>query len=177
MAELKDRYAASLFEMSMESAALEEHLKQALFLRENLEEERLPELLENPHIPDHDKLTLLKQRFGERISDELLGFLALMVEKGSETAIIPVLDAYLAMGNRRQGKAVAYVVSAVPLTPNQTEALRLVLAKKLNREIEMITSEDPDLIGGFYVHTDGKLIDMTVRTGLTNLRETLQRGG
>jgi F-type H+-transporting ATPase subunit delta len=177
MAELKDRYATSLFEMSLESGALDEHLSQALFLRDSLEKERLIEILENPHIPDADKRALLERRFGGRIPDDFMGLLLLMIEKGYESVILPTLDAYIDRGSGRRGKAMAYVVSAVALTAEQTEALRAVLSAKLGKEIEIMTSEDPDLIGGFYIHVDGKLIDQTVRASLTNLKETLQRGG
>ncbi len=177
MAELKDRYAAALFEMSLESGELDAHLAQASFVRDRLEKEQLAELLENPHIPNGTKQDLLEKLFGDQISGDLMGFLHLAVEKGREAIIIATLDAYIEMGDQHRGKAMAYVVSAKALRPEQVDALRALLSKKLGKRIELLTREDASLIGGFYIHVNGRLIDRTVRTHLRNLKESLRRGG
>ncbi|MGF7145194.1 F-type H+-transporting ATPase subunit delta [Anaerotaenia torta] len=176
MAELKDRYAASLFEMALETGELKSYFSQVSLLRDILEKEHLTELLENPHIPDATKRELLEKHFGGEISGDLMGFLRLMVEKGRESIILPTLDTFLELGNQHRGKTIAYVVSAVALRPEQVDALSGLLSKKLGKKAEILTREDPALIGGFYIHVDGRLIDRTVRTGLRNLKETLQRG-
>lgn len=176
MAELMDRYASVLFEMSLEADALEEHLAQAILLRARLEKEQLACLLEDPHIPDETKRELLEARFGDQIGDDLMGFLRLSVEKGREAAILPTLSAYIEMGESYRGRAVAYVVSAVALRPDQTDALGALLSRKTGKQVEILAREDPALIGGFYIHLDGRLIDQTVRTRLQNLKESLKRG-
>lgn len=177
MAELKDRYAAALFEMSLESGELESHFSQVTLLRERLEKEQLTGLLENPHIPNATKRELIERLFGGEIFSDLMGFLLLTVEKGRESMILPTLDAYLELWNQHQGKAMAYVVSAQALRPEQVDALSALLSRKLGKKTEILTREDPGLIGGFYIHVDGRLIDRTVRTELRNLKENLKRGG
>lgn len=177
MAQLKDRYAAVLFELSVQSGALEAHLAQATHLLERIETDRLNEILENRHIPDETKRQLLEKLFADELSPELMGFLHMAVEKGHEPLILPTLVAYLDLGERRRGKALAYVVSAAPLSAGQQEALGTVLSKKLGKPTELLVRVDPSLIGGFYIHVDGRLVDQSLRTRLQKLKEALKGGG
>ena len=177
MAELKDRYAAVLLEMSLESGELEAHLAQASLVRERLQKEQLAVVLENPHIPNATKRGMLDDFFGDRISSDLMGFLYLAVENGREAMILSTLDAYIEMGDRHRGKAMAYVVSAKALSPEQVDDLGALLSKKLGKRTEILNREDPSLIGGFYIHVNGRLIDRTLRTHLRSLKESLKRGG
>lgn len=177
MAALKDRYAAALLELSLESGHLEEHLAKAAAARETLERECLGDLLEDPYIPKESKLEVLEKLFGGSLPDELMGFLRLAVEKGRGAVILPTLSSYLRMGEQRGGKALAYVVSAKALSPEQTDAIGGLLSQKLGRQVQVLAREDPALIGGFSIRVEGRLIDQTVRTRLKNLTESLKRGG
>lgn len=176
MAALKDRYAVALFEMSLEAGALEQHLAQAVRLRERLEKERLIGLLENPHVPDAAKREMLASRFEGQLADELMGFLRLAIEKGREAMIMQTLSAYIEMAEGYRGRAAAYVVSAKALSHAQIEALSALLSRKMSKRVEVLAYEDPALIGGFSIHVEGRLIDRTVRTQLRNLAESLKRG-
>lgn len=177
MAELKDRYATALLEMSLERGELEETLVQANLLRGWLREEQLADLLANPHIPKAAKRELLENVFTGRLSNDLLGLLYLVVEKGRETVLPSALDAYITLGDRHRGRAAATLVSAVELRPEQVSAVKQALSKKLGKEIELSFRQDSALIGGFYVYVDGRLIDCSVRSRLQALKESLIKRG
>ncbi|NLL89022.1 MAG: ATP synthase F1 subunit delta [Firmicutes bacterium] len=89
---------------------------------------------------------------------------------------MPVLTEYIGRLNRRLGKIEARVVSAKPLTDQQVDRIRNVLAKKTSLQVEIYASVDPELIGGFYVLIDGNIFDGTVRTELEKMKESLKRG-
>ncbi|MGI6238965.1 MAG: ATP synthase F1 subunit delta [Christensenellales bacterium] len=177
MAELKDRYAAALYELSVEAGALDAHVEQAQFMLDALSAGDCADFLSHPHIPDDAKRSLLHTLFAGKIADSFLGFLHLAIEKSREGIILPTLTAYLARAKRAQGRLPARVVSAAPLTEDQLRALTDVLSRKLKKKVELAPRVDPALIGGFYVHVDGRLIDRTVRTQLYNLKESLMKGG
>ncbi|MGI6161242.1 MAG: ATP synthase F1 subunit delta [Christensenellales bacterium] len=177
MAELKDRYAAALFELSLESGMLEEHAKQAAIVRDALENERLQSFMQHPHIPDAAKRELLQSLFKDGVSDDLMGLLFLAISKSREAMIVPALTAYIDMKNRHTGKMVASVVSASQLSERQLSKLHAVLSEKTNKQVELLPRVDASLLGGFYIHLNGYLIDRTVRTQLSNMKESLKRGG
>jgi F-type H+-transporting ATPase subunit delta len=174
MADLKNRYAAALFEMSLESGRLDGHMAQAALVLDTLKNDRLESFLVHPHIPNATKHELLQTLFADKISDDLMGFLFLAVKKSREAIIAPALSAYIDMGNRHGQKTVAQVVSAQALGRDQLSALAAVLSKKLGKQVEIRPEVDPALIGGLYIHVDGHLIDRTVRTRLYNLKRELK---
>ena len=177
MAELVNRYASALFELSMESGALESHMAQADHVRGVLERGGLMGPLTNPNIPDLPKQELLQSVLSGQISSDLMGFLYLMIAKKREALILPALTAYLHMGNDEIGKTHAQVVSAHALSQEQLSALTAVLSKKLDKEVEADCRVDPDLLGGLYILVDGQIIDRSLRTQLKRLKDELKRGG
>lgn len=177
MAQLKDRYAAALFELSLESGMPEKHMEQAAMVKNVLEMDGCEDFLLHPHVPNTVKYEFLNSLFEEKISSELMGFLYLAISKSREAAILPAISAYIDLGNRHSGKVTAYVVSAADLRQEQLSGLEKLLSQKLEKQVEVKARTDPSLIGGFYIHIEGRLIDRTVRSRINNMKESLKRGG
>ena len=43
-------------------------------------------------------------------------------------------------------------------------------------EVEISLKTDPSLIGGFYVHVDGRLMDRTVKKYFSDLKDHIKKG-
>lgn len=177
MAELRERYAFALYELALEKGELEKMMEQAAVVAEELRRSRSLEFLAHPNVPESAKREYLNSLFSGKISEDLTRFLYLAVKNGHEAAILPALADFMDMAKEHGGKVAAFVVSAVPLREEQVSALRELLARKLGRQVEIQTQVDPSLIGGFYVHVGSRLIDLTVRSRLNNMREILRKGG
>ena len=72
-----------------------------------------------------------------------------------------------------QNRAIADVVSAVPLTAAQEARLRAVLIGRLGEDVEINSTVDPSVIGGVKVTVRDTVIDSTVRSSLDGLRVAL----
>jgi F-type H+-transporting ATPase subunit delta len=176
MAKLRDRYANALLEISEERGTLEKDLEQVIMVRDTLNSADVQSFLVHPHIPDSAKHQLFQKAFSDKLAKHIMGFLYLMVRKNRELLIVPALTEYIDSANRRFGKIEAKVVSAKPLTEEQTESIRMILSRQINMEIKIKTKVDPDVIGGFYILADGRIFDCTVRSELNKMRERLKRG-
>lgn len=176
MAKLKDRYADELLEISEENDTLEKDLEQATLVRDMLKSADVQTFLVNPQVSDSAKRQLFHKAFSEKLSWHLMGFLYLMVRNNRESLIVPALTSFIESINRRSGKIEAKVVSAKALTEKQIEAISIILSKKINMQVEVKATVDPDVIGGFYVLIDGRIFDSTVRSELNVMRERLKRG-
>ncbi|HHZ01462.1 MAG TPA: ATP synthase F1 subunit delta [Tissierellia bacterium] len=176
MAKLKDRYANALLELSKENGTLEEDLKNAVMIRDTLNNSDVLNFLKHPHVPDSAKHELFHTAFSEKLPEHLMGFLYLMVRKNREALIVPVLTEYIDRTNRLLGRIEAKVVSAKALTEKQIESIRKILVEKTNMQVEIETKVDPGVIGGFYILIGGRIFDRTLRSELINLRERLKRG-
>lgn len=176
MVKLKNRYANALVELSDENDSLEKDLEQAVLVRDLLSTDDVQAFLGHPNIPDSAKYELFQHVFSEQLTAHFTGFLYLMVRKNRESLIVPALTEFIKRTNRLLGRIEAKIVSARMLTKEQAESIRTVLSKQLNMQVEVTTTVDPDIIGGFYVLVDGRIFDGTIRSELHNMRERLKRG-
>jgi len=124
-------------------------------------------------VSTEDKKAIVKQLFEGKIEPITFNTLLLMFDKqrGGSVAALPRFfrerfDAY-----RKRVKVNVRTVMA--LGSDETEELRRVLAKATEREIEMETTLDPDLIGGLVVTVGDKVIDNSLRGRLEALARTL----
>lgn len=176
MAKLKDRYADELMEISEESGALAKDLEQALLIREIIESDDVQTFILNPQVSDSAKRQLFNKAFSGQLNWHLMSFLHNMIQDNRESLILPVLSEFVDRINRRSGKIEARVVAAKELSKQQIEAIRNVLSKKINMEVEVKASVDQKLIGGFYVLVDDHIFDGTVKSELNLMKERLKRG-
>jgi len=173
MAQLSSRYAAALFELSLERGLLNEYVEQAMMLRDLLSGEQCQQIITHPRINAKQKRSFFSTAFSGHVNDDFLGFLNLAVDKNREMFIVPVLTEFISLGNEHNRKATAYVVTAVPLKDKQASALVALLSKKLEKQVEIKQKVNPDIIGGLYVQVDGFYIDRTVKARLRDLKNDL----
>lgn len=176
MAQIEKRYTNALLEISKENDSLQMDLEQAVLLRDVLGSEEAQNFLKHPHIPDEAKISLFHKAFSVDNSKHLMGLLQLMVRKNRESFIIPVLTGFIEQVNKLLGKIEAKVVSAEVLATEQIESIRKILMKKLDVEVVIKATVDPDVIGGFYVLVDGNFFDATVRHRINNMKKRFYKG-
>lgn len=72
-----------------------------------------------------------------------------------------------------QNRTIADVVTAIPMTRVQEARLRAVLAQRIGTDIELNMKVDPSVIGGVRVSVRDLVMDSTVRSTVTGLRNRL----
>lgn len=80
------------------------------------------------------------------------------------------LDGYLTVAAALRDRAVAHVVTARPLTPEQAARLASALGRQLGREVTLQLAVDPEVIGGVRVTVGDELIEGTVADRLESAR-------
>ena len=175
MAQLSARYAAALLELALESGNTAQYRQQAVLIRDALREEECRRVLEHPHITGAKKKEFIDSIFAGNINGDLLGFLYLVIAKNREAFLVPGLNSFIDRLDKLSGRTGATVVSAVELSEKQVSALAELIGKKLGKQVEVSVQVDPSLIGGFYVHADGYLLDYTIKKRLREMKLSLQR--
>lgn len=175
MARLRDRYANALMDISIERGSLEEDLKQAVSICDAFKASDVQEYLIHPHIPNDTKKQFFQRVFHDNLSNNMMGFLHLMVNKNRESLIVISLEEYIKRANRKLGRIEARVVSATELSDTQLESIRKSLSKQTKMEVQINAEVDKDVIGGFYILVDGRIYDATVRNELNMIRKRLRK--
>ncbi|MBI4035047.1 MAG: ATP synthase F1 subunit delta [Candidatus Chisholmbacteria bacterium] len=69
----------------------------------------------------------------------------------------------------------AKVQTTIPLTPIQRRQLEDILSQTFHRPIKVKASLRPDLIGGMFIRIGDKVIDLSLKTKLDALQDSLVR--
>lgn len=170
-------YGDALFDLALEEDRIPEFKREATALRQIiLENEELSVLLDHPKITKEEKLEFIDKVFGGRASGEMLGFLHIIVEKGRQRDLIPVIEHFLHRVREHEGTGVARVTSAVALTRAQKEAVEDKLLKTTKYEsLEVDYEVSPEILGGLVIRIGDRIVDSSIKTQVENLSKQLSR--
>ena len=163
-------YGEALFELAVEegreASLLEEIMALKKILKENPDFEKL---MNHPKI-----LKVLDRVFKGELSDELTGFLRIIVTKDRYKEIDAILDYIILEIKKKKGIGIAYVTTAVPLNEaKQKEVEQKLLATTAFKKMEMHFQVEEGLIGGVIIRIGDRVVDSSIRTKLYEMRRQL----
>ncbi len=174
---ISKRYSVALFELAEETNKIDELNDEVEFMYNAIIGDKdFLTILNHPRISGEEKFKLFQEIFKDKISDEVLGLLSVVVVKNREAELVEIFAGFLELVRVHKGIATAYVHSATPLTTEQLTAIKEKLSEKLNKQIIIQADTNPELIGGVVINVDGKIIDNSIKTNLFNIKKTLIEG-
>ncbi len=172
---VSNTYGEALFELAVEEGKEDVFLDEIVVIQQAIKEN--PDFsrpMEHPQILKEQKLEVLENVFKGRISDELMGFLSLIVTKDRYDEIDGILEYYVNGIKALKGVGVASVKSASELSENlKKEIEKKLLETTSYKSMEIDYSVDPDLIGGIVIRIGDRVVDNSVQTKLNKLQHEL----
>lgn len=170
-------YGDALFELALEKQSIDTLFEEAAGVREVLKQNGdLMLLLTHPKISKEEKNAAVKAIFDGRVSDDMTGFLVLVVDKGRADELDAVLGYFLSVVKEYKKIGVVNVTSATELTGTQREQIvNKLLATTDYTSLEMHYRVDAALIGGLVIRIGDRVVDSSIRTKLSQLEKQLQR--
>ena len=131
-------------------------------------------LLDHPQVVKEEKIQIISNVFQGRVSDEMMGFLAAIVDKGRQNEILSILDYFIEQVKEEKRIGRAQVTSAVELTEKQKKQVTdKLLTTTRYVEFEMNYIVDPSLIGGMVIRIGDRVVDSSIKTQLYELKKQL----
>ena len=168
-------YGEALFELAMEENRAQEMLEEIIDLQTALSENPdFDKLMKHPGVPKQEKLQMIREVFKDRVSNELAGFLEIVVSKERYNDLPGIFGYFTDKVKESQKIGVAFVASAVELTKEQKEKVCTRLLETTSYEtMEMHYIVDPSLIGGIVIRVNGRVVDSSIRTKLNTMTKQL----
>lgn len=170
-------YGHALFTLAKEQNRTKELMEEAQVVCEVLKES--PELVKfynHPKVSPEEKRELTEQCFKGRVSDDMTGFLVLVVENGRQDDLEACLKEFIAEVKEDAGIGVVTVVSALPMTEDQRAKLEAkILGTTRYKSLEVDYQVDKGLIGGLTIQIKDRVMDCTIRTQLSEMTKELQQ--
>lgn len=164
------RYGQALFELIIESNDLNDREQEIkLMIDAFTEEEDFRTIINHPKLQKKEKINVLLDVFEGKVSDHLIGFLVLAVEKSRQDSIVDILKYTLAKIDEHNGFVTAYVTSAVLLSKEDEELIINKLESQTGKKITLETSVDKSLIGGISIRINDRIVDNTVKASISRM--------
>lgn len=169
-------YGEALYELSRDERLLEDMHEELREIDALLKQSPdFIKLLSSRAIERTERIRVVDETFGGRAHPYIVSFMKLLVEKERIGCLPDCVKHFHQRYLDDLGIVEAHVVSAVPLTPNDEEALRQKLERLSHKKVAMIAKVDPSIIGGVSVEIDGRRYDNTIQNKLGRLRQRLAR--
>ena len=168
---IASRYSKSLIQLAQEKGVLETvfaDIKSIDILFENSRDLKM--LFKSPVIPTEKKLTIVKKLFEGKISTMLYMFMVLLIKKGRESHLHEITESFIKQYNEIKGVTPVKLITAVKLDSGVVQSLvRSLKAKEFLKEVELVEEVNEDLLGGFILEYNDKMLDQSVRRRLNEL--------
>lgn len=168
-------YGEALFEAATEAGKTKQLMEELevvqTVLAQNPDFDRL---MKHPGIPKQEKIKVVEKAFQNRVSEELAGFLKIVVEKERYGELPAIFDYFTDRVKEAEKIGVAYVKTALELTEEQKEKVEQRLLETTGYlSMEMHFSTDASLIGGMVIRIKDRVVDSSIRTRLEDLKRQL----
>ena len=170
-------YGDALFEIAAEEGRMDAFCEEAegilTVLQENAD---LSKLMSHPKIVKEEKIEIIEKIFKGQVSDEMVGLMRMIVDKGHFGDLADVLEYFIEQVKESKNIGTAYVTTAMELSEEQKAKVvdKLIQTTKYV-EFEMHYDVDTALIGGMVIRIGDRVVDSSVKTKLYDLSRELSK--
>ena len=176
MTEVGSVYGQSLYELAKDEGLTRDIGDQLAVLQKSFHEEPdFLRLLSSPNLPKAERCRILDNCFRGSVHPYVLNFMKILTEKGYIRHFSDCCDAFSDLYNRDNGILRVTAVTAVSLSPQQSEKLTGKLSQITGKTIALHNRIDPAVLGGVRLDYDGQRLDDTVSHRLDAIRELLNK--
>lgn len=166
------RYAKALLELSVEKNQLEVVMGDVRQLLSIASENRdFVLMLDSPIVSTDKKMNILKSLFEKTVNKITLTFYEIVTRKNRSNVLLSTAKEFQRQYNLHKGIQVAEVTTTFPLTPDLKKSF-VEIVKEISGldKVELVEKINKDLIGGFVLKVNDKLLDDSISGKLRTLR-------
>lgn len=168
---LAGRYAKSLLDLALEQNQVDAVYADMKWLKSvHKSNADFVAVLRSPVIKPGIKGKIISSIIIGRVSQLTEGFVTLLVRKGRETNLPEIVDAFIEQFNALKDINTVKITTATPLSDQLKEAILANVKTSIKGSLEIETTIDEDLIGGFVLETNGQLVDASVLRDLKDIK-------
>lgn len=173
---LAGRYAKSLIDLAQERNQLEEvHADMVLFQSIFKQSRDFLNLVRSPIITADKKNAIIETITAGKVTALTSAFNKLLVQKGRENILPEIITAYIEQYNTIKGIHKVKLTTAQPISEDVKTAIQTKIKADTSLEnIELETIVKEELIGGFVLEFDNKLVDASIIRDLKDIQRQFQ---
>jgi F-type H+-transporting ATPase subunit delta len=168
-------YAKAAFEYALESNQLQAWSKMLTLTAAVSEQDKVAELLASPEATSSELADTFVNLCGDQLDQKAANFIGELAHHKRLSLLPQINEQFEALKALQQQVVDVEVSSAFELDDSQVQTLAGKLKVSLNREVQMHTQVDKDLLGGVLIRAGDLVIDGSVRGKLAKLAEVMNQ--
>ncbi|MDQ6919821.1 MAG: F0F1 ATP synthase subunit delta [Candidatus Dormibacteraeota bacterium] len=165
-----NRYAKAVFELATEQRKVEEWSGRLALIRNVLEDATARDILANPSVSLETRLKAVDELDLPGIGPHGLNLMRLLVASRRVDRIAEIVAHFEALADAAAGRVRARVTTAIPLSDRDREKLGRDLSAQLGKDVRLVASVDPAILGGLVLQVGDRLTDASVAGRIDQLR-------
>jgi F-type H+-transporting ATPase subunit delta len=171
---LDRRYALALYEIAEKKGKVDEYLRDLREICDLIDgNQDFHEVIKHPQINTTKKKKLFTDVFKNKIDEELLSFMIILIEKNRILYLREKLNQMENIDLERRNIIKGIVKTAIPLLPEELEKLKNIFEEKYDKTIIFSTQVDKTILGGVYVSVGNDVIDDTIKSKIEEMKELM----
>ena len=169
-------YGDALFSIGTEKHTLDALYEEVLAVKTALDETpQLMSALTSPNVESPAKQAILSATFEGKVSDDMYGFLSIVLKKSRQEYLDEIFEYFIAM--YKEHKKIGIVSVSTPFAFSDLK--KIEIEKKLlqttgYKSLEVHYEVDESLIGGMVIRIKDRVVDSSVKTRLKQLEKSLR---
>ena len=174
---LAHRYAKSLIDISVETNQLEVVYQDMKYLQAVCKASpEFRNLLSSPIIKADKKETIINAVTQANVSVLTTKFTKLLLTKGREKDLQEITVSFLAQYNELKGIHTVTLTTAIEISDELKQSIQAkASAATPNGSVELVTKVDSNIIGGFVLEFDNKLVDSSILRDLNDVKKQFSK--
>jgi len=171
---IANRYAKALFKLAIEQDNLERiHSDVALLQQYCIEVDSFTDILVSPVIKPGKKKQMFQDVLKSKIDRSTMRLLVLLVDNNREELLTDINRQFIHLFKDNKGiKEVAFY-TAVAMDQDHIDQLKAFLKEQFKAPIQLSVKIKPELLGGFILTVDGKMVDASISSKLKQIKKEL----
>jgi F-type H+-transporting ATPase subunit delta len=173
---LAKRYAKALFQVGKEENALDSfNTALAEMAAIYVQVPEVVDALTNPLYPLEVREKVMDHLLAKLQGSAMVGnFMKLLVQKRRADVLPVIAEVFQAMVDAERNMCRGTVTSAAPLSGALNSKIKATLEKITGKQVLLRTEIDPSIIGGIVAQVGDLVLDGSIKTQLTGLKESIK---
>jgi len=166
-------YAKAAFELAQADKDLAQWDDMLSLAGALVSDEAMASLLESPQVSSAQAVQVMTDAAGDAFNQRFHDYLSVLASNGRLALLPDVGELFQQFRAEAEKRLSVRVVSAIELDEDQANRLKAALARRFDREIELVSEIDASVIGGAVVYAGDQVIDGSLRGRLQKLANNL----
>lgn len=167
------RYARALFESAEEKGLLDQIRKDMEEIQKVSRVHEFSVVLASPVIKPSQKLKMMEEMLSGQVDELTLSLLKLVIRNGREEYIPGIARYFTDLYKKHKGIVSATFTSATPVSKALRDKVEKVVREALETQVELVTGDNEELIGGFVIRIEDQQYDASVARSLKEVKSQL----